>query len=536
MDLLSSIFAMFSFGMCGLPWLLTILALIDALRNEAEWYWIPIVLLVPILGPAIYFVVTRSSLVGGASAAGADRAQRRWARRRLREIQVQLDHWRGSALLVEAGEALLLLGKNREAEGYLREAAANGAPVEIVNFPLASALQYQWRFDEALPLLEAVHEYDPRFKFGEAALALARCLDESGNKDAAEKQLRSILEDHNFVEARVRLARILVTRGDREEANRLLEQVASDAACLPKNLMRRQRPWIRAARGLRSGTASLPKPAPTRRGGTPKWVWVAAIFVALIPLGLVAYSMIMMSTMGMWGEAVTDSYLKSEELAAELIELDDRFPPRSLSELEASELTVDEVATYLTVRRELSPHIAVYSQARDEVRQFYENMDDERLPFFGVRRGVKLNQEFVQAQIACRQAALDALRNRQVGPGTLVQVLDVVEWRWLRRREALPFALEPHDRGLLYESRTQLGYYEDTSWTSDEDPYRRRWELEKSNLEARVESLEQRAEEHSGLSGATVELLESRRAELEAFDPEELEALLFITDAIQLPY
>ena len=130
MDVLSYIFALFQFGMCGLPPLLAIAALIDAVRTGADWYWVPIIILLPVIGPVAYFVVTRTSLGGGVSAAGADAAQRRWARRRLKELQVQLEHWRGPALLVEAGEAFLLLGKAGDAERHLREAADNGAPLE----------------------------------------------------------------------------------------------------------------------------------------------------------------------------------------------------------------------------------------------------------------------------------------------------------------------------------------------------------------------------------------------------------------------
>ena len=87
---------------------------------------------------------------------------------------------------MEAGAALLLLGKVGEAERYLREAAANGAPPETVNFPLATALQFQGRYGEALPLLEALYANDPDFKFGEAELALARSLDESDDREGRE--------------------------------------------------------------------------------------------------------------------------------------------------------------------------------------------------------------------------------------------------------------------------------------------------------------------------------------------------------------
>ena len=59
MDFLSFIFALFPYGLCGLPSLLALAALIDAVRTGADWYWVPIVLFFPVIGPVAYFVVTK---------------------------------------------------------------------------------------------------------------------------------------------------------------------------------------------------------------------------------------------------------------------------------------------------------------------------------------------------------------------------------------------------------------------------------------------------------------------------------------------
>jgi len=242
------------------PLILTLAVIVDVAWTRRGWYWIVVALMFPVVGPIAYFLVERSPWFGVASVrVSASTAMRRGARRRLRELQLQLGHWRGPALLVEAGEALLLLGQARQAEAHLREARQQGAEPAAANLPLARALACQSRFAEAVPFLEELAEAHPDFKLGEADLALARCLDESGKPDQAEIALRRVLERHHFNEAQVRLARICLRTGRTEEARRLLETVISDAEGLPLHMQRQTRPWVRAARRLKRGRTRLPR-------------------------------------------------------------------------------------------------------------------------------------------------------------------------------------------------------------------------------------------------------------------------------------
>lgn len=245
----------------ALPTILALVAVVDCIRVGASWYWIWIILGFPVLGPLAYFVVVRSPAFAGSSSvlASPQVAQRRQARRRLRELQVQLAHWRGPGVLTEAGESLLTLGKVREAEAHFREAQQNGAAVEDVNFGLAQALEVQGRWAEAAALLEALVAVEPDSHLGEGPLHLGRALDESGRKEEAEAVLRKVLAKRTSIEAQVRLARLLSLKGQNEEAARLVAEVRTDAKLLPRYLKRRHGRWIRAARGL-SGTTHLPRP------------------------------------------------------------------------------------------------------------------------------------------------------------------------------------------------------------------------------------------------------------------------------------
>jgi len=243
------------------PLILAITALVDCIRVGASWYWIWIILAFPFVGPIAYFIVVRSPALGGRQSAllspyGARRLQ---ARRRLRELAVQLSHWRGPGILVEAGEELLVLGKHKEAEAHFREAQQAGAAVEDVNFGLAQALEMQGRWPEAAALLEALVAVEPDSHLGEGPLQLGRSLDESGRRDEAEAVLRRVLAKRTVIEAQVRLARILYMKGDKEEAAKLDAEILSDAKILPRYLKRLHRPWLSAARGL-SASTRLPKP------------------------------------------------------------------------------------------------------------------------------------------------------------------------------------------------------------------------------------------------------------------------------------
>lgn len=244
-----------------LPMILTAVALIDSIRLGAPWYWCLIILGLPVVGPLLYFVVVRSTLVGsgGATFLSHSASRRFQARRHLQALRVQLGHWRGPGVLTEAGEELLVLGKVKEAEAHFREALDNGAAVEDVAFGLAQALQAQDRFGDAVPYLEQLVAAEPDARLGEGPLALARCLDESGRSGEAVPVLRRVLERRTVIEAQVRLARILLQQGKQEEAAPLLAEVAADAKVIPPYLERRNRGWIRAARGLRPDT-KLPRP------------------------------------------------------------------------------------------------------------------------------------------------------------------------------------------------------------------------------------------------------------------------------------
>ena len=256
------LYGLSNMGIFGaIPAIIALVAIVDVIRVGAPWYWIWIIMGFPMLGPAAYFVVVRSGwLDSGGRTLSPSTARRIQARKRIRELNVQLSHWRGPAVLAEAGEELLVLGKYKEAEKHFLEARENGAGIEDVNFGLAQTYQMQGRFADAVPLLDELVKAAPDAYLGRAMLQLGRSLDESGQKERAEQVLRQVLERRTIIEAQVRLARLLLAKGEKDEAQRILNEVKVDARNLPRYLRREHRSWIWTAYLLRSGSARLPRP------------------------------------------------------------------------------------------------------------------------------------------------------------------------------------------------------------------------------------------------------------------------------------
>jgi len=513
---LGAILSLLGLGFGFLPMILTGAALFDAFRVRADWYWYMIILGFPIVGPLAYFVVVRSPLLGAknASMMSPVSARRLQARRRLRVLQVQLSHWRGPAVLAEAGEELLVLGKPKEAETLLRESQENGGAVEDVNFPLAQALEMQGRWAEAVPLLEELCKAEPDSRLGMGPLNLGRSLDEAGRKAEAEAVLRKVLERRTVIEAQVRLARILLAGGRKEEAGQLLAEVRNDAKLLPRYLKREHGAWIRTAGRLKSGAESVPRPR--FEGSQP------AGYRLRIALGAAA-ALIVLALLGgyVWmtqsfGNQVAEVQLgeKREAVLKAMADLDRQDPWTEGDDLSKVDLRQADLDRYLTVRRRLGPAIGDFAKA---VRRRSEAT-------LAASRGnvlalTELSRGMIQADLDFFQSLSRELERQRMGPRRFENLTNLIEWRFLRRPEALIFGLPDYHREDWIEAISALDQglepeNSDEPGSRDRQQWHRRMAAEKAEYE-------RQAAEATGLSPATRTLLESRRADLERLSPED---------------
>ena len=532
MEILGQVFAgLLALAGCfsGLPMILAVVAFIDSLRVGAGWYWCLIIFGFPVIGPIAYFLVVRSPALGARNALlmSPGVARRLQAKRRLREIQVQLSNWRGPGLLVEAGEELLVLSRYREAEAHFREARENGAAPEDVSFGLAQALQMQGRFADAVPLLEKLCDIEPDARLGEGPLALARALDESGRRDEAEAVLRRVVERRSKIEAQVRLARLLLQKGETQQARQLQSEIAAESAALPRYLKRRYRKWIRAARSLRAGSRM---PRPEVEGAFPPGLRLkmglaaaaAVLVVAMFGIGYISFI-----AGGLQDSGVEAA--RTEQLRARLEAIDQQHRWTRGDDLARVDLTLEDLDRFLRVRRGVEP--ALRESARQHQRYEEQLARLSESPWTASSKIAAATKALRSAQNDLIQSVAEELEREGMGPQELENLVALIEWRYLRRREALVFAVPDYEREDWVLASQTL-----ESQPGPDVPVDASYQKHLERTRAKAASMEQRASAAAELSPATRQLLDSRRAELDRLDPSGLAYLINALDATVLPW
>ncbi|MDA8019679.1 MAG: tetratricopeptide repeat protein [Thermoanaerobaculia bacterium] len=455
MELVYTLITLFG---CSAVWLLptalTAAAIVDMVRVRAEWYWCFIIFGIPVLGALAYFAVHYLPMFGSSqtvSTLSPTAYRRNQARRRLKELQIQLQHWRGPAVLAEAGAQLLVLGKLGQAEELLREAKQAGADIKDANFDLAQVLQVKGRrWREALPLFQELVELEPDARFGSARLGLARCLDENGDKERAEEELRAVLRKRNPPEAKVRLARILLTRGERQEATELLAEVRADAAMLPKYLAKEHGPWIRKAGKLKGETVKLPSPtlegAPPKR--SPTFLAAAAIGVVMLALALFAAgrffvlplvdAMDGMGDMSRWYQLEQDNQRRLDGLTRAL-------PAYLQGDVPDAAAVQQILPRLLDARRDLAAACGPASDALEEHRNALRSMRQGNDWEGGLSFSRRVS-EWQRAQAVFGSTYVDVLETHSIAPSDAERLFALCDGAFLGREGARILTIPSHFR------------------------------------------------------------------------------------------
>jgi hypothetical protein len=108
----------------------------------------------------------------------------------------------------------------------------------------------QKRAAGARALLEDVVREKPDHDYGHTMMALAETLSALGETDAALRVWQQVTENHSYPRAKVQLAELYLAKSMSEPARAELRDVLSDDPHAPAFQRKRDRVWVRRAKGL----------------------------------------------------------------------------------------------------------------------------------------------------------------------------------------------------------------------------------------------------------------------------------------------
>ena len=233
-------------------WLLLVFAFqgwmfIDAVRRQ-EWIWAVIIFIGFGLSAILYyFFVYRAAAPSATSGFELPGAH---DRRRIRQLQAQIHHLDKAHHHSQLGDIYFQQGKLEKAEASYRAAMERDPKDLDTRAHLGQCLLRQKRAAEARPLLEGVVAEKPKHDYGYTMMALAETLTALGESDAARKIWQQVTAEHSYARAKVQLAELYIAKNQPDLARPELKDVVGDDVHAPAFQRKRDRVWVRRAKGL----------------------------------------------------------------------------------------------------------------------------------------------------------------------------------------------------------------------------------------------------------------------------------------------
>jgi tetratricopeptide (TPR) repeat protein len=220
--------------------------LIDAIRRR-EWVWAVFIFIGWGFSALFYyFAVYRAapSATRGFELPGA------FDRRRIKQLEAQIHYLDKAHHYSQLGDLYFQQGKLQKAETCYRAALEREAEDIDTRAHLGQCLLRQKRPAEARSLLEEVVVENPRHDYGYSKMALAETLTALGETDAALTLWKQVTENHSYPRAKVQLAELYLARNQPDLARAEVKEVLADDAHGPAYQRKRDRVWVRRAKGL----------------------------------------------------------------------------------------------------------------------------------------------------------------------------------------------------------------------------------------------------------------------------------------------
>ncbi len=216
--------------------------LVDALRKHRPWGWIVALAVIPIASAPFYFLNYK---LGGSDKGHIDAKVK--LLKRLREVQTDLAVRDVPGVRRELAGLYAQLGRWREALDSLRPALDDDPEDLAAQYLAGTCWQELGQSEAAASHLEYVVGEDPKYARGEARVALGNVYKSAGRDSDAVEQFARAAAEYSIPEAVVRHARFLRESGDRDAARRELLRMLHSAGELDPEMKRKSRKWIRAA-------------------------------------------------------------------------------------------------------------------------------------------------------------------------------------------------------------------------------------------------------------------------------------------------
>jgi hypothetical protein len=236
----------------GLLLVAQVLCAVHAGRTGRPYYWIMLILFMPMVGMIAYFLIEilpelTSSRTARSAASGVVRAFN--PERDYREAwkRVQIAPTIGNR--ANLAEQALHCGRAEEAATLYRELLSGlHATDPDLMLGLARAEFGRQDFAAAQAMLEQLRAANPDYRSAEGHLLYARCLEQRGKRDEALYEYEALAAYYPGQEAKSRYALLLSETGRRDAARQLFQEICHAVELMPRHARRLQKQWYEVAR------------------------------------------------------------------------------------------------------------------------------------------------------------------------------------------------------------------------------------------------------------------------------------------------
>jgi hypothetical protein len=229
-----------------------VLCVIHVVRTGRPYWWIFLIVMVPLVGILVYLIVemlpgvlgsrgTRQAVAGAAKVFDPGRG--------LREARRQLQISPGAQNKAALANELLLAGQPESSAALYREALTGIHETDpALMLGLARALFALGDAHETQVTLERLREANPGYASPDGHLLYARSLAQQGKMDAALYEYAALVPYYAGQEARARYALLLEKTGRVDEAQKIFEEIRQAVDYGPRHQYREQREWYDLAK------------------------------------------------------------------------------------------------------------------------------------------------------------------------------------------------------------------------------------------------------------------------------------------------